>query len=172
MDFTDKVVYAAVGIYLFYILTKILDDIAKKRNVKKQKQIQQPYEPYYKEAPKEPERLSYSKKKVLNKTEKEFYQFTKKECEKRNLILLAKVKPEQFTYITYTKEPVDFIICNNDFDIIAGIELEGNGFSNNKEEIIEKIFHKMHLPIFRIKPNKEEYQEQIVNILNFLAYER
>lgn len=169
MNSNDKVIgYYIIGLCVFYLITKILDKIID--NSKEKKQIQT-YQPNYKEIERELERLTYSKKNILNKTEKEFYEFTKVECEKRNFILLPKVKPEQFTYITYARDVADFIICNKDFELIAGIELEENGFSNNKEEIIEDIFHKMKLPIFRIKPNKELYQEQVIDILNFLANE-
>lgn len=167
MNSNDKIIgYYFIGLCVFYLITKILDKVIDK--YKERKRTVQTYEPYYNNKIKEPERLTYRKKKILNKTEKEFYEFTKTECEKRNFILLPKVKPEQFAYITYARDAADFIICNMDFELIAGIELEGNGFKNNKEEIIEDIFHKMKLPIFRIKPNKELYQEQIVDILNFL----
>lgn len=109
----------------------------------------------------------YTTKKILDDTEYDFYQFIKNECDNYDMVVLPKMKLEQFTNLVYTEQPVDFIICDQGLNIIAGIELESNSLET-KAELIEKTFHLIKKPIFRIKSQKDIYQEQVKDIVLFL----
>lgn len=112
----------------------------------------------------------YNTRKLLDNAEYEFYMFFKNECENKDMIALPKIKVEQFTNLAYTEHPADFIICDQEYNVIAGIELESN-VPDTKAELVEKVFHIIKKPIFRINFQNNIYQEQTRDIINFL-YEK
>ena len=131
-----------------------------------------------------PEKLPYEKKMLLTKAEYSFYLTLKDKCDKNNLLICPKVRMEDFINVTdkqnhskyrgYIKSRhIDFLICDNKLRIIAGIELDDNTHKNEKvknvDELKQKIFEQISLPLFRIKMSDGYYKEQIQEIINTLT---
>lgn len=106
----------------------------------------------------------YTVNKLLNEQEYQFYLHLENECNNKNFIVVPKIKVEHFSTLPYTEIPVDFLICDKKFNVMAGIELE----INDNKKIIESTFHKIHKPIYLIDIHNPEYKEQVSNIIKFL----
>lgn len=131
-----------------------------------------------------PEKLPYEKKMLLTKAEYSFYLTLKDECDKNNLLICPKVRMEDFINVTdkqnhskyrgYIKSRhIDFLICDIKLRIKAGIELDDNTHKNQKvknvDELKQKIFEQISMPLFRIKMSDGYYKDQIQKIINTLT---
>lgn len=120
---------------------------------------------------------SYKKKGLLTKTEYAFWNILKIKCDKCKLLICPKVRMEDFLLVVNKKEVakyrgyiksrhVDFLICDNNLHILAGVELDD--VSHNKESVQKiddfknKVFESVNIPLYRIKvAGNSSYMEQI-----------
>lgn len=129
----------------------------------------------------------YKKKKLLTQTEYHFYMTLKEECDERNLLICPKVRMEDYIDITTNKEKqkyrgyiksrhIDFLICDKELNIIAGLELDDNSHNNPKtqktDELKNNIFKNINIPLMRVNVTSGRYREQIINILNYLVNQK
>lgn len=125
----------------------------------------------------------YKQKFLLTKTEYAFYKILKEKCDSYDLIICPKVRLEDFIYVSGTKEVlkyrgyiksrhVDFLICDNDLHIKAGLELDDNSHNTEEAKRIDdfknQLFETIGIKLFRIKTVKEEYETEIHNMLKKL----
>ena len=120
----------------------------------------------------------YRRKHLLTKTEYRFYKELRGVCDKKNIIICPKVRLEDFIDVTCAEERakyrgyiksrhVDFILCDNDLNILAAIELDD--YSHNSEgairidEFKDNLFKQIGIPLNRIKVTSD-YKQQIKNI--------
>lgn len=120
----------------------------------------------------------YRRKYLLTKTEYRFYKELRGVCDKKNIIICPKVRLEDFIDVTCAEERakyrgyiksrhVDFILCDNDLNILAAIELDD--YSHNSESAIridefkDNLFKQIGIPLNRIKVTSD-YKQQIKNI--------
>lgn len=126
----------------------------------------------------------YKKKKLLTPTEYHFYQTLKEECDERNLVICPKVRMEDYINVTTKTEKqryrgyiksrhIDFIICDRELNVIAGLELDDDSHDNPEtqrtDELKNKIFKNIEIPLMRVNIRSGRYREQIINILNYLV---
>lgn len=118
----------------------------------------------------------YKQKFLLTKTEYAFYKILEEKCSRNNLLICPKVRLEDFISVCGTKNVgkyrgyiksrhIDFLICDKDLHIKAGLELDDS--SHNTKEAAKKdrfkneLFQSVGLPLFRIKTIRSEYERQI-----------
>lgn len=126
----------------------------------------------------------YQKKNLLTITEYKFYKTLKKLCDENNLLICPKVRMEDFINITDKQNAqkyrgkiksrhIDFIICNKDLYLLAGLELDDGTHNTQKaketDEFKDNVFKKINLPLFRIKTNPEDYEKEINNMIKKIA---
>ena len=121
----------------------------------------------------------YRRKYLLTKTEYKFYKELRVVCDKKNIIICPKVRLEDFIDVTCNEEKakyrgyiksrhVDFILCDNDLNILAAIELDD--YSHNYEsakktdEFKDNLFKQIGIPLNRIKV-ASDYKQQIKDII-------
>lgn len=125
----------------------------------------------------------YEKKLLLTKAEYLFWKCLKVKCDMNEILICPKVRMEDFIYIN-TKDfktrqkhrghiksrHIDFILCDIHLNIIAGIELDDS--THNKEEVKivdemkDKIFTAINIPLFRIPVRTRNYEQEIEKIFS------
>lgn len=122
----------------------------------------------------------YAKKMLLTKAEYSFYKILKQVCDQNHLLICPKVRMEDFLEVTDKKNymkyrgyiksrHIDFMLCNSDLRIIAGLELDDN--SHKKSNIQEtddfknNVFKRVGLPLYRIKMSDGAYKDQLEKIM-------
>ena len=125
----------------------------------------------------------YKKKSLLTQTENHFYQTLKEECDERNLLICPKVRMEDYIEVTTETEKlkyrgyiksrhIDFIICDNQLNVIAGLELDD--YSHNRadrqkvDELKDNIFKRINIPLIRVNVTSGKYREQIISVLDYV----
>lgn len=139
------------------------------------------------EADKRVQTMPYVKKNLLTKTEYEFWNILRNECSKYNIIICPKVRMEDFIDVTAedfsTKQSyrgkiksrhIDFILCDNKLNILAGLELDDNSHLSTDAKITDEfknnVFRRINIPLYRVPVNRKDYTQQINNILIKLGY--
>ena len=117
----------------------------------------------------------YRQKFLLTKTEYAFYKILEEKCTKNGLRICPKVRLEDFISVTGTKNigkyrgyiksrHVDFLICDKDLHIKAGLELDDSSHETRQaaqtDKIKKELFESIGLPLFRIKTIRSEYERQ------------
>lgn len=118
----------------------------------------------------------YRQKFLLTKTEYGFYKILEEKCTNSNLVICPKVRLEDFISVYGTKNigkyrgyiksrHVDFLICDKDLHIKAGLELDDSSHNTReaakKDRFKNELFHSIGVPLFRIKTIRSEYEKQI-----------
>lgn len=133
-----------------------------------------------------PTELPYIRRDILTNAEHEFYILLKVVCNHMKLIVCPKVRMEDFLKVTdkiherkyrgYIKSRhIDFIICDKDMKMIAGVELDDNSHNTSEAQKIDefknRVFKKINIPLFRVKTSydKMQYKAPIINILRELG---
>lgn len=113
----------------------------------------------------EPPMYPYKKKNVLTPTEYQFYTVLKQKCDANNLVVCPKVRLEDFIDVTtkdqrmkyrgYIKSRhVDFILCDSNMNIIAGIEVDDSSHNTVERRKIDDfkthLFRKINIPLHRV----------------------
>ncbi len=124
----------------------------------------------------------YISRPLLTKTEYAFYKVLRKYTDRHNLLICPKVRMEDFIKVTAKKNyaryrgyiksrHVDFIICDNDLNILCGIELDDSSHNTEKAQEIDKFknntFKAIEIPLYRIKTSSN-YNEEISQIIKLL----
>lgn len=128
-----------------------------------------------------PDYYPYEKKMLLTKAEYAFYKILKQKCDEHNLLICPKVRMEDFVSVTDKKQimkyrgyiksrHIDFMLCDKNLHIIAGIELDDNSH-NSKDAIAtdtfkDQVFKTIGIPLHRIKMSMGSYEKQIDAFLN------
>ena len=131
--------------------------------------------------------LSYKRKLLLTQAEYSFWQVLKRSCDEFGLFICPKVRMEDFIAVDeqdFSKKQslrgriksrhIDFILCDNKLNVLAGIELDDN--THLKESIKEidefkgEVFRILNLPLYRVMMKNGYYEKQIQEILKELGY--
>ena len=122
----------------------------------------------------------YKKKYLLSSTEYRFYKILKEKCDAAGLLICPKVRMEDFLTITDLKNKnkyrnriksrhIDFIICNADLYMLAGLELDDNSHSNERaldsDHLKDNVFRTIGVPLYRIAVGPNFYAERIDEML-------
>lgn len=128
-------------------------------------------------------RYPYKKKMLLTNTEYSFFKALAQKCGTQYRIC-PKVRMEDFISVTNKRERmryrgyiksrhVDFLLCDNDLHILAGIELDDR--SHNQKDakrtdaFKDNVFAQIGVPLFRIKAGKGNYEKEIDAMLSALG---
>ena len=122
----------------------------------------------------------YAKKMLLTKAEYSFYKILKEICDQNDLLICPKVRMEDFLEVTdkqnymkyrgYIKSRhIDFMLCDSNLRIIAGLELDDNSHKKNnvqeKDDFKNNVFKTVGLPLFRVKMADGVYKDQLEKIV-------
>lgn len=131
-------------------------------------------------------RMPYGHRHILTKTEYAFWKTLQLKTRQYDLLICPKVRMEDFLSVKVKSERqrqawrgkvksrhIDFILCDKDMNMIAGIELDDNSHKYNKETIQSdkfknRVFEAIGYPLFRIIVSKGNYAAQIDEMLNSL----
>ncbi len=158
-----------IGLIILFIIILVLKELVEQKAKESTPKENSNYYPY-------------EKKMLLTKTEYAFYKILKKKCDEHNLLICPKVRMEDFLTVTDKKNVmkyrgyiksrhIDFMLCNKDLHIIAGVELDDNSHKKEKAQAADhfknQVFCKINIPLFRIKTSGK-YEEQLDTVLNTL----
>lgn len=124
----------------------------------------------------------YRKKFILTKAEYSFWRILKEKCDQYNVIICPKVRMEDFIDVNegdfrkrqsyrgrIKSRHIDFMLCDNKLNILAGIELDDNSHfqEENKEVDMFKnqVFNIIKIPLYRVVMKSGYYECQIEGIL-------
>ena len=175
-----------IGVFVVPIAIVVKDTIPKKqekpRNQNTAKQIQEPKKaaPTYVTIPQSvsPYRDIYRAKQLLTRTEQNFYNILKSRCSRKNLLICPKVRLEDFIEVTSREtykyrgmiksRHVDFLICNSNMKVIAGLELDDPTHNTQKAKEADKFKNELYsaikIPLYRIKTN-ENYISRVERMI-------
>ena len=123
--------------------------------------------------------LPYRKKLLLTKTEYYFYKQLKIQCDLNDILICPKIRLEDLAEVTtkqdymryrgYIKSRhVDFILCDNNLNILCAIELDDNSHNNidrmQVDNFKNNFFRTIGIPLYRIK-TYTNYNDQIAVII-------
>lgn len=122
----------------------------------------------------------YKRKYLLTKAEYAFYRILKEKCDILNIMICPKVRLEDFIDVT-TKENkqkyrgyiksrhIDFLLCDNNLNIIGAIELDDNTHQRQNvkkaDAFKNELFEKVKIPLYRVSMSDGLYDERISEIL-------
>ena len=130
--------------------------------------------------------LPYTKKYLLTKTEYNFYKILRSICDNYKIQICPKVRLEDLAEVTtkssykdtmkyrgYIKSRhIDFILCDNNLNVSAAIELDDYSHNSNNAHIIDNFknnfFRTINIPLYRIKVGTD-YETQLNNIIASLG---
>lgn len=125
----------------------------------------------------------YSKKFLLTRTEYYFYRILKEKCDRNSLLICPKVRMEDFInvdakqninkYRGYIKSRhIDFIICDKDLYILAGLELDdpshNSYYAQRVDNFKNDVFLKIGIPLYRIPVESKMYEQRINDMINHI----
>lgn len=130
-----------------------------------------------------PKNLPYKKKHLLSKTEYAFWKILQNKANENGILICPKVRMEDFIEITSSKRSrqswrgrvksrhIDFIICDCNLRMLAGVELDDDTHKYNKatiesDKFKNEVFKKIEVPLYRIVVGKDDYNKQIDDMLN------
>lgn len=187
----------SIVIVLSCIIIGIICFIKERKNILHLRKLQQKFQIAPKEVPAEApaeraqeppkqesqKKYPYEKKWLLTKAEYAFYKILKKKCDQRNIIICPKVRMEDFLNVTDKKNiskyrgyiksrHIDFMLCNKNLYLLAGLELDDSSHDHPKARIIDEfknnVFQAIQIPLFRVKTTDGNYELKIEEILNEL----
>lgn len=166
MDIRTLIILGAI-LLLYLIIKAIITQHTKTNNTDIENNIQE---------------YPYRQKYLLSKTEYAFYNELKKQCDEKNLLICPKVRMEDFIEVVNTENVnkyrgyiksrhIDFIICNDKLQILAGLELDDNSHLTKRaqqtDEFKNQVFKVIKLPLYRIKTNNT-YKSEIQKVIDEL----
>lgn len=128
----------------------------------------------------EQEYYPYAKKYLLSAAEYRFYKMLKEKCDEADLLICPKVRMEDFLTVTDAQNRakyrgriksrhIDFIICNADLYMLAGLELDDSSHNSVKAQEIDQfkdnVFQAIDVPLYRIAVEPNFYAERIDEML-------
>lgn len=130
--------------------------------------------------------MPYERRNLLTKTEYAFWKVLQKKADENHLRVCPKVRMEDFLSVNVKSERnrmawrgriksrhIDFILCDMDLHMIAGVELDDNTHIYNKQtkeidKFKDAVFKKIDIPLFRVSVNKGNYEAQLDEMLDIL----
>lgn len=132
--------------------------------------------------------LPYKKRPLLTNSEYIFWKEMYPKMKKAGVIVCPKVRMEDFLTVNVSAQKkgkrqafrnriksrhIDFILCDKDLNMIAGVELDDKSHKYNVSTIEgdalkNQIFKDIGVRLFRVPTSKEGYAEAIDNIINTL----
>lgn len=130
--------------------------------------------------------MPYERRNLLTKTEYAFWKVLQKKADENHLRVCPKVRMEDFLAVNTKNERskmswrgriksrhIDFILCDMDLRIVAGVELDDNSHIYNKATIKtdrfkDAVFQRINIPLFRISVKKGNYEAQLDEMLTAL----
>lgn len=130
-------------------------------------------------------KMPYRHRHLLTKTEYAFWCVLRTKVAKYDLLICPKVRMEDFLAVNVKGERqrqswrgkvksrhIDFILCDKDLRMLAGVELDDDTH-NNKDAIKldrfkNQVFETIGLPLFRVIVRNGDYSAQIDGILRAL----
>lgn len=131
-------------------------------------------------------KMPYERRNILTKTEYAFWKVLQRKADENHLRVCPKVRMEDFLSVNVKNERsrmswrgrvksrhIDFILCDMDLRMIAGVELDDNSHVNNRhtkeiDRFKNAVFSKIDIPLFRISVSKGNYEIQLDEMLNIL----
>lgn len=122
----------------------------------------------------------YAKKYLLSVAEYRFYKVLKEQCDEADLLICPKVRMEDFLTVTdgqnrakyrgrIKSRHIDFIICNADLYMLAGLELDDSSHNSlsaqETDRFKDNVFQAIGLPLYRIAAEPRYYPERIAEML-------
>lgn len=122
----------------------------------------------------------YAKKYLLSAAEYRFYKMLKEKCDEADLLICPKVRMEDFLTVTDAQNRakyrgriksrhIDFIICNADLVMLAGLELDDSSHASAKaqetDQFKDNVFQAIDVPLYRIPVEPRYYAERIDEML-------
>lgn len=124
---------------------------------------------------------NYKSKKLLTKTEYKFFMEIKQICQDNLIMICPKVRLEDFIEVSVKGKEynryrnmiksrhIDFLLTDNNLNIIAAIELDDYTHNTNKAEKADnfknELYNSIGLPLYRINLN-EDYKSIASMIIN------
>ena len=132
--------------------------------------------------------LPYKKRPLLTNSEYIFWKEMYPKMRKAGVIVCPKVRMEDFLVVNVSAQKkgkrqafrnriksrhIDFILCDKDLNMIAGVELDDKSHKYNASTIEgdvlkNQIFKDIGIRLFRVPTSKEGYAEEIDDIINTL----
>ncbi len=130
--------------------------------------------------------MPYERRNLLTKTEYAFWKVLQRKADENHLRVCPKVRMEDFLSVNTTNERsrmswrgrvksrhIDFILCDMDLHIVAGVELDDNTHLYNRRTIESDkfknaVFKKINIPLFRVSVSKGDYETQLNEMLDIL----
>lgn len=130
--------------------------------------------------------LPYRRRNLLTKSEYAFWRVLQSLADKNGFLICPKVRMEDFLAVSAKSEKgrqswrgkvksrhIDFIICDRNLNMLAGIELDDNSHKYNEDTIKSDrfknaVFAAIKIPLYRIQANNSRYEEQISGIMKSL----
>ena len=128
----------------------------------------------------EPPMYPYIRKNLLTDTEHQFYRILKGKCDQNNIIVCPKVRLEDFINVTVNENKlkyrgyirsrhVDFILCDRNLNIIAGVELDDNSHKSVEARKIDdfknKLFYTIRIPLHRVPIGSVNFSTAVDGII-------
>ena len=127
----------------------------------------------------------YEKKQLLSKAEYYFWRRLKAKCDEKDIIVCPKVRIEDFAfaksrdyktrqkYRGYIKSRhVDFLLCDRDLNILAGVELDDGSHNQANAKKVDMlkddVFTSIDIPLFRISASRNKYDKELDTIFQEL----
>ena len=129
----------------------------------------------------------YKYRPILTKNEYAFWKVFQPMAAKRNLLICPKVRMEDFLSVD-TKDKrkrqsmrgkiksrhIDFILCDADMNMLAGVELDDASHKYNKNTIEadafkNRVFSAIGMPLFRIIVTEENYPSQLEKVFSTIG---
>lgn len=122
----------------------------------------------------------YTYKNLLSKAEMAFYKILETECKDKDIKICPKVRMEDFLNVTDKKQQlkyrgyirsrhIDFILCDKEMNMIAGIELDDESHNSDKTKQADtfknEVFKAIGKPLHRVKVGTK-YVDEIKNIID------
>ena len=126
----------------------------------------------------------YIKKELFTKNEYIFFKILSDKCKEKNLFVFPKVRMEDYLEVTNKREllkyrgyiksrHIDYMIYNENLDIMAGIELDDRSHEKEKaketDNFKNNVFITIGVPLFRVRTGTS-YTAEVDRIINNLLY--
>lgn len=182
------ILYIMLGIILLLPFIKIYVMIKKEdwkknrnKNVIKEAIIELKEEPQQNEYVQE---YPYIKKELFTKNEYIFFKILSDKCKEKNLFVFPKVRMEDYLEVTNKREllkyrgyiksrHIDYMIYNENLDIMAGIELDDRSHEKEKaketDNFKNNVFITIGVPLFRVRTGTN-YTAEVDRIINTILY--
>lgn len=123
--------------------------------------------------------MPLQRRNILTKNEYVFWRVFSKKAAQHSLLICPKVRMEDFLSVTskdarqrqswrarIKSRHIDFILCDKDMNMLAGVELDDNSHKYSKptieaDKFKNAVFEQIDIPLYRIIVSKGNYDDQL-----------